>query len=288
VSIATTGNYTYSVFLKANGRDFVTVFVRENSNSGATYIGASVNLSDGTASSVTGTANVTNVGNGWYRVAVSGSVDSGTRWVQIRLREDASTTNYAGDITKGVLAWGAQLEEGAFATSYIPTATAAATRSAEIVQVDPVSSFVNLNEGTLFTEFKLLDNQANSTARGVISLWDGNAVAAGPTHFLYNTFIWRGPKNGSQQNMSSLGYDTNLNKMSFAYSTSGRAASKNGASVITDTGDSSLPAANRLSFGAASTFGTIAFGVGGYSKHIRKIAYWPKRLTNTLLEQLTT
>jgi hypothetical protein len=27
---------------------------------------------------------------------------------------------------------------------------------------------------------------------------------------------------------------------------------------------------------------------GRTNGHIRKIAYWPKRLTNTLLEQLTT
>jgi hypothetical protein len=291
ISVVSGTAYTFSIFAKAKESNILLLTLAATGFTAATR--AWFNLSTGSVGSTAGTPTATSIqdcGNGWYRCSISKvatASDSSAFDAEIASADNVSGA-YAGDGTSGLYIWGAQLEEGAFPTSYIPTTTAAATRSAEIVQVDPVSSFVNLNEGTLFTEFKLLDNQASSTARGVISLWDGNAAAGGPNHFLYNTFIWRGLKDGSQQNMSSLGYDTNLNKMSFAYSTSGRAASKNGASVITDTGDSSLPAANRLSFGASGVNGTIAFGVGGYSKHIRKIAYWPKRLTNTLLEQLTT
>jgi hypothetical protein len=54
------------------------------------------------------------------------------------------------DITLRIAA--PQLELGAFPTSYIPTTTAAATRSADSAVVTPISSFYNQSEGTLFAE----------------------------------------------------------------------------------------------------------------------------------------
>jgi hypothetical protein len=54
------------------------------------------------------------------------------------------------DITLRIAA--PQLELGAFPTSYIPTTSAAATRSADSAVVTPISSFYNQSEGTLFAE----------------------------------------------------------------------------------------------------------------------------------------
>jgi hypothetical protein len=46
----------------------------------------------------------------------------------------------------------AQLEAGSFASSYITTAGASATRSSDLPTVTPISSFYNQNEGTIFVQ----------------------------------------------------------------------------------------------------------------------------------------
>ena len=60
---------------------------------------------------------------------------------------------YAGDGTSGIYVWGAQAEAGAFPTSYIPTAGATATRSADIASI-PTSAFgYNQRAGSVVVDF---------------------------------------------------------------------------------------------------------------------------------------
>jgi hypothetical protein len=290
VSIAATATHTYSVFLKANGRNFVTVYVRETANSGATYVSVVVDLSDGSISgSPVGTATVTSVGNGWYRVAVSASIDAGTRFAQIRLREDASTTSYAGDITKGVLAWGAQLEAGAFPTSYIPTTTAAATRSADSAVVTPISSFYNQAEGTLFAEFQAttLTRGANNTERRIVQF--RNTGSGVPFHEIV--------QNGTADQVLFFGASDSVTQWSQAGGSNITSPTKAIYSYITDSINFAVSGTLLTEDTSATMFsGITQFNIGRSSfasgrelqGYIRKIAYWPKRLTNTLLEQLTT
>jgi hypothetical protein len=280
VSIATTGNHTYSVFLKANGRDFVTVYVREGSNTGATYMGVTVNLSDGTIIAVNGTASITSVGNGWYRVAVSGSVDSGTRWVQIRLREDASTTSYAGDITKGILAWGAQLEAGAFPTSYIPTTTAAATRAADSALVTSISSFYNQAEGTLFAENSFLSTAGTPLCLDNNGTSDRYLLAYSSNVPRYVVFVSSNAQ--AQIDVGSAASAGDVVKHIGAYALNDFQAARGGTLGTADTSGNLPVGVTHLRLGRTTS--NTAFLNG----HIRKVAYWPKRLTNTLLEQLTT
>jgi hypothetical protein len=66
--------------------------------------------------------------------------------------------------------WGAQLEAGAYPTSYIPTTTATVTRNADVISKTGISDLIGQTEGVMFIESAALFNDL--TQRG-ISISDG-------------------------------------------------------------------------------------------------------------------
>jgi hypothetical protein len=178
-----------------------------------------------------------------------------------------------------------QLELGAFATSYIPTSGAAATRAVESALVTPISSFYNQVEGTVVAHYSRSSVQAaGSQIPWMFSDNSGDNIACvtdGSSGTGDRALIVAG--GASQMNTGSINYSANQQiARALGIKTDNCATSANGASVVTDS-TVTLPSVDRLTIGFAPYF--AASRLNG---HIRKIAYWPKRLSNTLLEQLTT
>lgn len=141
----TAASWTMSAFVKADGSNFVHLFWADLAN---VDHGVYFNLSNGTVGNTVGTAitasSIQAVGNGWYRCSITFNATTGTTYPAFI----PSTTNATGRVSQagtapnGILIWGAQLEAGAFPTSYIPTTTATVTRSADVAVV-PIPSTVS-------------------------------------------------------------------------------------------------------------------------------------------------
>ena len=127
--------YTISIYVKAAGYNFAFVGLNGTAYSPAQYI--SINLTDGsffTASGAPSSASVTDVGNGWYRVSVSGSTTVASSAVQLDARPSAdgvwANRNTAQNGTDGIYVWGAQLSDSASVDPYVYNPAAALTSTA--------------------------------------------------------------------------------------------------------------------------------------------------------------
>ena len=155
ISIANTTAYTFSAFVKPAGRSFIAV---QGDISGG-FLGGASGFSLSGAGSVVGlgagvsSATIVSYPNGWYRITVTATSSGITASPGVALRTSSGTAieSYNGDGTSGVYLWGAQLEAGAFASSYIPTTTASVTRNADVLTY-PFSGNASSTVGTAFMQ----------------------------------------------------------------------------------------------------------------------------------------
>jgi hypothetical protein len=281
----TAAAHTASCFVKNVSGDFFRIRFEEP---GGAVVNAFFDTATGAVSTLSAgvTASIQGAGNGWYRcIATYTFPSAGNGTIGL-----SPANGVIGVDATGAEAhlWGAQLEAGAFATSYIPTTSAAVTRQADSAIVNPISSFYNQAEGTLFAE--AVAGTTNGTASGihqqtVVQLLENNtgdilAAIYRPNSTTNGAFFVG--NSGTQADLSQAGFTAGTNaRLAAVYKVNDFALSVNGAAATTDT-SGSLPTATTLRIGR---YGTSSGFLNG---HIRRIAYFPKRLSNALLQSLTT
>lgn len=284
-SAAASTTYTLSVHLKAAGRNYVNVQIGNFGNQVASNP-IYVNLSTGvieTASDFT-RCSISSVGNGWYKVSVTVTTIASAVTISPSVYVTQSNNNQTvvtADGWSGVLIWGAQLEAGPFATSYIPTTSAQVTRAADAALMTGTnfSSWYRADEGAIYTEFKA---NAASTSQIFAQLDDGSTnnamyLITSPSNSGFDRF----QVNTSGVTQAALGTSgfvpTNANKFAGAYKVNDFERSLNGASLTDTLG--TVPVVNTLRIGNSSSYflnGTM-----------KKFAYYPKRITSAQLQALT-
>lgn len=178
----------------------------------------------------------------------------------------------------------AQLEAGSFATSYIPTTAAQATRAADVAVVTGTnfSSWYNQTEGTLYSKHVLGSDKSAAYVYALTQSVSGNEL-----RYRYTTVGTTNDNvslvSGVVQNL--LATNTQLTSDStyqnaFAFQLNDFARSADGGSPIT-AASGALPFVDKL-----------AIGNGGFNNeflngHIKSIKYWNTRLSNTQLQTLT-
>ena len=120
------------------------------------------NVSNGTVGQVASglTGSITSVGNGWYKITCTiTTASAGGGFALIGLCTGDGIESYTPTTGgKGIYIWGAQLEAGSYATSYIPTVASSVTRNADVISKTGISSLIGQTEGVLFVESAALFN----------------------------------------------------------------------------------------------------------------------------------
>ena len=274
---STSTDFSMSFFAKKNGINIIRTVAQ-----GGTKF-ADFNLSLGTVSNESGvnSSAIEDYGNGWYRCVINVTAAG---WVGLYALNDSSQNSYIGNVSKGVYLYGASLEQGSYATSYIPTQGSAVTRSADACNNGGNEQVINSTEGVLYGEVKYLSNDIGSGVYSPIS------ISGGSTNFV--TFRHQG---GASNRLSIFIYVNNVEKFVFVttvydlnnyvkiavlYSSSGSKVFINGTVAYTDTINSSFPS-NSLTKIEGFQGGDYFYG------NVKDLRLYNTALTDTELQALT-
>jgi hypothetical protein len=272
----TNGNYAASVYIKAGTEGKASFGVTENGTATILILG-SVNLTTGVVTNNSGTFTATSVGNGWWRLTGACTTTTGTN-ISLLVYPGI----YSGTETGTVYIWGAQVEAGAFATSYIPTTTAQATRAADNASMTGTnfSSWYRADEGALYFSVSLI---SPSYSAGV-ALDIGAGGAFGTTEYVnYSGTQWGLNPNVAPLNVTSLVTAAATAKVAAAIKANDTVVSANGLIGVVDTSCAIAASPTTLSIGKGGWSGAANYLNGTISS----IAYYPKRISNTELQALT-
>ena len=285
--------YCASVYLKAE--EYTRTQIAFDNSSFATTTGALFDLANGTVVATGGgsTATITPVGNGWYRCSVTAtSVAISGNYVVSLNPVPSSVTTFNSVYTPastglGVYVYGVQVEAGGFATSFIPTVSASATRSADVATMvgNNFTNWYNQTTGTLAVTF---DASANSDATYVSA--SNGTITQNSAHIDNDTgtgnmraVYYSGSALVAALELSAVGTVGATNRIATAYAVNDFAASRNGGAIATDTLGAVPVGLTQLNIGTDDRLVAANYT----SNHIKTISYFNSRLPNSSLQAIT-
>jgi hypothetical protein len=285
--------YTVSLFAKKNTKDWI-YFINLSG------VGTSVwfNIASGTIGTIgAGTSNVAieDYRNGWYRCRWTQTATGSDNILQIGAT-DADNSNEPTS-SGSVFLWGAQIEEGSIATSYIPTTAAAVTRNADVIALSgAVSGCIGQTQGTIYCEFAYFGQPAirsgpvylrQALARGLSINSDGN-----------NGIVFDSRNDGGETLSTLVSGALQIGtyyKIAVGYNAGGTAAGGSQASGVVAYVNGTQTAID--TFRVPDAAGLTEFRMYGanagaddeaFNGRIRAAALYTTRLTNAELAALTT
>jgi hypothetical protein len=281
---ATASGYVGSVFIKkdADTSRFPELFVRSSDGTGQNEIYVQLNTSTGATVTrfQTGSASVSTpvLINGYWRISFYALANSNTCRFGIRPAAGTTLGVFNANATGSIIAWGAQLEDGSYATSYIPTTSASVTRNADVISKTGISSLIGQTEGTFFVDAyidELTDLNAwflkeNATFDTFVFLQreTSGIIAVG---YYGSGALQARIETGSSQPIGRY-------KIAFGYKNNDFVLYINGTQIGTDTSGTVSGLMDYIDLHWTQT---------GKNKQ-NTVALWKTRLTNTQLAQLTT
>jgi hypothetical protein len=274
--------YTYSVYVKQGNKSNVSFYLGYTAliNASMSFTFATETLSAGGGTYLSGSAGFDKLDNGWYRLYFTGQAfNSGNTYSGFISGTDADETFYI---------WGEQIEIGTFPTSYIPTSGSTVTRQPDNASITGTnfSDWYNKNEGTLFNFIKINSSYPVTGKGSIYSVFNDNS---------FDNVIRLGGSTGSSQlnfditnsgtlSRANLGnFTSTTNKVIGSYKLSDSSGTFNGNTTISCSPvPSNLPSVTQFNIG-----NDHQNGQNYLNGHIKQILYYPERLTNAQLQNLT-
>ena len=283
VSVSNTVKYTFSCFVKYDGYRYQ--YIRFNTGFDASEPKVWFDLLNGvvaTEQSGIDSSSIEDYGNGWYRITATSTATSTNATGQIRLHmtDTDNAETISGSTSLFNYIWGAQLEQGSYATSYIPTNGQTETRLKDVCYGGGDESTFNDSEGVLYAEVSWLGDTYSG-----LSLSDGtnsNRITITPSSSSEIRVV-NAPSTFDFQNIDVSDITQN-HKIAVKYSSSGSSVFVDGVLKDSDNISSSFSAdtLNTIIFNRYDSSNNYLFG------NVKALAYFPEALTDSELQTLTT
>ena len=291
--------YTLSTFVQSKGGRRIGIRLQSSGSNGAVSVFDLVSGTIATAAFVYGTgfsspsSSIIKYPNNWYRIVLTVTSDTTTSLQAEYFLQNGSLGAYTGDGTSGLYIWGAQLEAGAFPTSYIPTQASTRTRARDTASITGknFSDFYNKNESTVFVKFKMDGDFGADGFNRVFEISDGGFQ----NRYALSKLGSNSPNpwdlfdisNISELNFTTIPYSYgSFLKYSASFSQNNFTRySTNTLGTISSSIDSTLPLKNfnpnQLNIGYEAVSGIRQLG-----GTISRFMYYPKTLTREQLQAL--
>jgi hypothetical protein len=291
--------YTFSCFGKfgALSSGFSLNVFDENAASYGSGVCQAFNLNEGTlgASGTIGagftlqSVGMENYGNGWYRCRMTVLLSYTPTTPRVGFRVGTQISGRPLSVPSGTVnAWGAQLEVGSVATSYIPTTTGTVTRNADVISASGnVSGSIGQTEGSIYVEVDI-QKLLGTTQRAFIDIGQtnnrlflgyGNGIT-NQIRFLLQT------SDGGLVDFQSAATTTGIIRIAVGYKNNDSAMYVNGVSVSPISNGSftaTLTSLTQLSIGSSFSVGETHF----LNDKINAVALYGTRLSNDALMLLS-
>ena len=275
--------FTTTVYAKKGTADFLRIrnlFVQDGGGFGSAWF----NINNGTVSSVQSSqiARITDAGNGYYRCSLTGIVGtSPLNIIDIGIT-NTNGVNFPTTAVDGFI-YGAMLEQGSYATSYIPTLSAEITRVQEGAFKAGISSLIGQTEGVAFVDFVWNGLTGTGSYPRVMELWADSSnylqfyTVAGDA-----TVYWEIKTAGVVQFDGNTSMSLGHNKIAIGYKLNDMVIYKNGALIASDA-TCAVP--------STSAFGVAGSYVGSGAQlaaSVNQALLFKTRLSNADLARLTS
>lgn len=282
-----TGIRTHSVFAKAEGKNYINLGARMTGGAAAWNIQFDLTTGAQTRSSTSVTGTSQQLANGWWRITavVDATIYSGNLAIGACDQGDILTTP---DGT-GIYIWGAQTEAATFPTSYIPTSGSTVTREPDVASITGTnfSSWYEAAPSTWLIDYDtpyVVQGVHNPTLLnlGVIGYWDGPSVRVeNETGY----FTYWDNSSPSVTEVSNVGMSVLAGRYALSIdSASGALTQAFGGVAVPETftaRPATVTTGMYLGLADESSFKAL-------NGHITRLTYYPYRLSDTILQEITS
>jgi hypothetical protein len=216
--------------------------------------------------------------------AISNTITLTDEWVRYELDINASNSNVQIQSINAdyVYAWGVQLEDGSYATSYIPTEGSSVTRVAEVANGAGNSTVFNASEGVLFVEIEALADDLTFRRLTISDNSYSNTIDVLMTNITNQIRVLIRDNNVTTSQMShTVSNIVESNKVAIKYKSGNSSLWINGNNVGNISDTFTLPTLTDLSFDRGD-------GTSNFYGKVKNLKVYNTALTDTELQNLTS